>query len=136
MNGLLQDLKYAFRINSKSAGFRLIAVLTLALGIGASSAVFSVVSAILIKPLPYANSERIVIPWRTPSARINLGYTEIPWNMRSYRLFMADCKTFQEMGAFRSVSFNLTGAGDPALLEGLQASAGFFHSLGIAPILG
>ena len=136
MERLLQDLRYALRIHRKTVGATLISVLTVALGIGASTGVFSVVNAILLKPLPYTDSERIVIPWRTASSRTNLGYSETPWNLRSYRLFMAECKGFQDMGAFRAVSFNLTGSGAPLLLEGLQASAGFFTSLGANPILG
>jgi predicted permease len=136
MGILLQDLRYGLRTHAKTAGFTLVAVFTLALGIGASTAVFSVVNAIMLKPLPYADSERIVIPWRLAPAGLNLGYNEIPWGVRSFQLMTQDSKTFQSLGAFKSDSFNLTGSGDPALLEGLRASAGFFPSLGIAPMLG
>src|SRR5271167_656804 len=136
MGKLWQDLKYGLRIHAKTVGFTLVAVFTLALGIGASTAVFSVVNAIMLKPLPYANSQRIVIPWRLAPAGLNLGYNEIPWGLRSSQLMVQDSKTFQSLGAFKSDSFNLTGRGDPALLEGVRASAGFFPSLGVAPTLG
>src|SRR5215472_5947585 len=119
MGILLQDLKYGLRIHATAGGFTLVAVFTLALGIGASTAVFSVVDAILLKPLPYANSERVVIPWRLAPAGLNLGYTDIPWGLKSFQLMMQDLRAFQSLGAFKSDSFNLTGSGDPAHLEGL-----------------
>jgi predicted permease len=133
---LLEDLKYALRMYRRTPISSLISVLTIAVGIGASIAVFSVVNAILLKPLPYRDSERIVIPWRLAPPGLNLGYKEIPWNLRSFRLFSRETKTLQDLGAFKRDSFNLTGAGEPELLEGVRASAGFFPSLGVAPALG
>jgi putative ABC transport system permease protein len=119
----------------KAAGFTLVAVATLALALGVSTAVFSVVNAVMLRPLPYPDSERIVIPWRLAPPELNLGYNEIPWGLSEFRL-MQGLKTFQSLGAFKSGTFNLTGTGEPALLEGLRASAGFLSSLGVAPILG
>ena len=136
MERLLQDLIYGLRIHRKTITATLISILTVALGIGASTAVFSVVNAVLLKPVPYPDSGRIVIPWRIASTRTSLGYSETPWNLRSYRLFTAECKSFQEMGAFRAASFNLTGTGMPLLLEGMEVSSGFFTSLGVSPLLG
>lgn len=136
MRSLLGDLKFGLRVHSKTPGTSIASVLTIAIGIGASVAVFSVVNAILLKPLPYTDSERIVIPWRLAPAGVNLGYDELPWHMRSFSLLLRDSKSFQDLGAFKSDSFNLTGSGDPALLEGLRASAGFFPALGVAPALG
>jgi len=98
--------------------------------------VFSVVNAILLKPLPYPNSEQLVIPWRQTPAGLNLGYNELPWGGIEYFLFLHESKTFQSLGAFQSESFNLTGSGDPVRLEGLKASSGFFSSLEVAPALG
>jgi predicted permease len=136
MDTLLRDLRYSVRVHTKSFGFTLVAVLTLALGIGASTAVFSVVNAVMLKPLPYPNSERILIPWRLAPAGLNLGYNEIPWGLTEFQLMGRDSKTFQSLGAFKSDTFNLTGSGEPALLEGVRASAGFFPTLGVAPMLG
>lgn len=136
MSTLVQDVKYGLRIHRRAPGSTLLSILTLALGIGASVAVFSVVNAILLKPLPYAESEKIVIPWRLAPATVNLGYSEIPWNQRSFKLLLRESKTFQDLGAFKSDSFNLTGGGEPLLLEGLRASAGFFSALGVAPLPG
>jgi hypothetical protein len=76
---VMQDLRYGLRILSATPSFTAIAVLTLALGVGASTAVFSLVNAILLKPLPYPNPERIAIPWRIAPPGMNLGYSEIPW---------------------------------------------------------
>ena len=136
MGTLLQDLKYALRMQVRSIGFTSVAVLTIGLGIGASTAVFSVVNAILLKPLPYAHSDRVVIPWRLAPAGLNLGYNEIPWGQRPFRLISDEAKTFEYLGAFKSASFNLTGNGEPALVEGLRVSAGFFPTLGVAPVSG
>jgi putative ABC transport system permease protein len=136
MSSLLEDLRFGLRVHSKTPGTSIASILTIAIGIGASVAVFSVVNAILLKPLPYTDSERIVIPWRLVPAGVDLGYDEIPWNMRNFSLLLQDSKSFQDLGAFKSDYFNLTGSGDPALLEGLRASAGFFPTLGVAPALG
>jgi predicted permease len=136
MIGRLQDLRYALRQLCKKPGFTTVAILTLALGMGSSTAVFSIVNTILLKPLPYAQAERIVIPWRIAPPGTNLGAEEYPWGERDFRSFSQGSKTFQELGAFKSDGFNLTGSGEPALLEGLRASAGFFPALGVAPSLG
>lgn len=136
MGTILQDLKYGLRTYAKNLGFSIIATLTIALGIGASAAVFSVINAILLKPLPYPHAERIAIPWRLAPAGLNLGYNEIPWGLLSFQRMSRASKVFESVGAFKSDTFNLTGSGDPALLEGMRASAGFFRALGIAPILG
>jgi putative ABC transport system permease protein len=132
----VQDFRYGLRILAKSKGFTLAAALTLALGIGASTAVFSVVNAILLKPLPYPDAGRIVIPWRLAPAGLNLGYNEIPWGLREFWFLQRESKTFQKVGAFQSDSFSLTGSGEPALLAGLRASAGFFPALGVSAAQG
>jgi len=136
MNALLQDLKYGLRIFAKSPGFTAVAVVTLALGIGASTAVFSLVNAILLKPLPYPHAERIVMPWRLAPPQLNLGYDEIPWGLPDFRRMLTDVKAFEYLGAFKSDSFILTGSGDPTKLDGLRASAEFFSALGVQPVLG
>jgi len=114
----------------------IISLLTLALGIGASTTVFSVVNAILIKPLPYPNGERVVLPWRQAPKELKLGYDELPWGQSEFKRLEDETQTFQEVAAFQGNTFNLTGSGDPTLLEGLSVSAGFFAVLGIAPELG
>jgi predicted permease len=132
----LQDARYGLRMLRKNPGFTAVAILTLALGIGASTAVFSVVNAVLIKPLPYPHSEQIVFPWAIAPPGLNLGYDEIPWGRVQFLEFSRQTKTIQHFAAFQSSSFNLTGAGDPALLEGVRATAGLFPALGVSPALG
>ncbi len=133
---LFHDVRFAFRALHKNPGFTAVAVLTLALGIGASTAVFSLVNAVLLKPLPYPHSERIAFPWRQSPQGLNLGYNEIPWGRPEFRFVAQESKAFEHLGAFQSDSFNLTRSGDPVRLDGLRASAGFFPALGVSPLLG
>jgi len=133
---LAQDIRYGLRTLRKNPGFALIAVLTLALGVGASASVFSVVNAILLKPLPYPHAERIVIPWLVAPAGVNIGSEYFPWGETQFALVMREERPFEQFGVFRNDSFNLTGSGEPALLDGFRASAGFFPVLGVTPVLG
>jgi putative ABC transport system permease protein len=136
MNTLLQDLKYALRMHMRTRGFTVVSILTLALGIGAATAVFTIVDAVLLKPLPYPDPDRIVIPWRLAPVGLNLSYDEVQWGEKDFELFRMESKTFQDLGAFRKDSFNLTGVGDPVRLAGLRASVGFFSALSVTPALG
>jgi len=133
---LIQDVRFGSRMLRKNPGFAATAVLTLSLGIGASTAVFSVVNGILLKALPYSEPQRIVFPWRISPPGINLGYNEFPWGRVDFLEFARQTKTFQRLAAFKSDSFNLTGSGDPVFLEGLRASADFFPALAVTPIRG
>ncbi|HEV2616645.1 MAG TPA: ABC transporter permease [Candidatus Acidoferrales bacterium] len=133
---LAQDVRYALRMLRKSPGFTVVAVLTLALGIGASTAVFSLVDAVLLKPLPFPHAEKIVFPWRLPKRGVNLGFAVYPWGRLDFLFFSQQSRTFEALGAFLSDSFNLTDSGEPERLDGLRVSAGFFPSLGVSPALG
>src|SRR6185369_6877214 len=124
------------RMLRRDKGFTAIAVLALALGIGASTTVFSVVNAVLLKPLPYPGVERIVFPWRVPPPNVDVGFTEIPWGRVEFLTFERQARTFANVGAFLGAAFNLTGRGEPARLDGARVSAGFFPSLGVSPQLG
>jgi len=130
------DLRYAARVLRKDPSFTLVAGLTLALGIGASTSVFSVVNAILLKPLPYPDVERVVFPWRIPPPAFNVGADEIPWGRVDFLAFSEESRTFDALGAFLGEALNLTGAGEPARLDGARVSEGFFRSLGVSPQLG
>src|SRR5579859_3613394 len=133
MESLFADVRYAARILCKSPGFSAIAVFTLALGIGASTAVFSLVSAILLKPLPYPNPGQIVLPELVSPPGVNIGSEYIPWGQVQFRFLTRDSHPFQAVGAFQNDSFNLTAAGDPSFLDGFRVSAEFFPALGISP---
>src|ERR1700734_2945417 len=131
-----QDVRYGLRVLRKKPAFTAIAVLTLALGIGASTAVFTAVDTILIKPLPYPNSDRIMaLWWKAPITMADVA-DEFPWAPRDFVRFGRETKAFESLGAFKSDFFNLVGAGEPARLDGLRASTGYFSSLGVAPELG
>jgi predicted permease len=106
------------------------------LGIGASASVFSVVNVILLKPLPYPQADRIVIPWLVSPPGVNIGSEYFPWGQTQFRLVTREENPFKDLGAFQNDSFNLTGSGEPALLDGFRTSAGFFPALGVSPVLG
>src|ERR1700744_499479 len=135
MWSLVQDLKYAARLNMKSAAFSIGALSTLSIGIGASTVVFSAVNAVLLKPLPYPEPQRIVIPWRLAPKDANIGYNEIPWGAINFQ-YLEKANSFESVAAFKSNSFNLTGSGEPTQLDGFLVSSGFFHTLRITPLLG
>lgn len=133
---LVQDVRYGLRILRKKPGFTVIAVLALALGIGASTAVFSAVNTMLLKPLPYPNPERIVMLWWKAPILLADAADQFPWSKRDFARFSRDTKSFESIGAFKSDFFNLVGSGEPSRLDGLRASAGFFPAVGVFTALG
>ncbi len=131
------DIRFGVRLLRKSPGFTFTAIILLGLGIGTSTAVFSLVNTVLLKPLPYPDSEKVVIPWNVPPNGIQIGgYDKFPWGPINFQAIARETKTYRYLGAFQSAGFNLTGAGEPALLEGLRVSWGFFPALGVSPRLG
>jgi len=126
-----QDIRYGLRMLLKSPGFTAIAVLTLALGIGANTALFSVVNGVLLNPLPFPDPDRLVAAYsKTPT---------FPESSISYPNFLdwqRDNHSFAQLGAFRSEDYNMTGQGEPERLHGHMVSADFFAALGINPLLG
>jgi predicted permease len=134
--GLMDDVRYAVRLLLKSPGFTLIALLTIASGVGASTAVFSVIDATLLRPLPYRAPDRIVMLWRKAPPSVNIGYSDVPWNRADFLDFARSTRSLQAVGAFKADSFNLTGSGQPMQLTGLRATAGFFRALGVDAALG
>jgi len=131
MNTLLQDLRYGARILLKQPVFTLIAVLTLGLGIGANTAIFSLVNAVLLRPLPFAEPERLVWTWGEFSGG-NRASTSPP-DFLDYR---AQNRSFEELAATYFNSFNLTGAGEPERIIGSSVTANFFQALGVKPVQG
>jgi predicted permease len=134
---VVEDLRFSVRLLRKSPGFTWTVILLLGLGIGATTAVFSLVDAVLLKPLPYPDAGKIVMPWIRPPQGINIGgFDKFPWDPTQFRAAEQEKQTYRYLGAFESGNFNLTGAGEPALLEGLKVSWGFFPALGVSPSLG
>jgi len=137
VGAVIEDVRYGVRLLRRSPGFALTVILLLGLGIGATTAVFSLVDAVLLKPLPYPDSEQIVMPWIVPPRGANIGgYEKFPWDPIQFHAAEKETQTYRYMGAFESANFNLTGVGEPALLEGLRVSWGFFPALGVQPALG
>jgi putative ABC transport system permease protein len=133
MNTLLQDLRYGARMLMKNPGFTLVAVLTLALGIGANAAIFSVINSVLLRPLPYPQPERLVWIWGTnPSADIKQEGASLP----DFADWKAQGQSFAAMGGFTNFSPILTEAGEPERLPGALVTDGFFTALGVSPQLG
>jgi predicted permease len=131
MGALLQDIRYSLRMLAKNPGFTVIAVLTLALGIGANTALFSVVNGVLLNPLAYPHSEQLVAVYgKAP------GFARAPISYLNFLDWQRDTQTFSSMALYRNEPYNLTGAGETELVGGSMISADFFPTLGVAPILG
>jgi putative ABC transport system permease protein len=127
MNTLWQDLRYGARMLIKKPGFTFIAIITLALGIGANTAIFSVVYAVLLRPLPYQEPERLTLLW-TKLDKIGL---EQNWISEPEVLdFREQSDLFESFGVVFGSAFILTGAGEPEQLSGAQISSNFFSVLG------
>jgi predicted permease len=128
---IAQDLRYGIRILAKAPVFSLIAIFTLALGIGANTAIFSVVNGVLLKPLPFHDQDQLVSLFEEIPNFKN-GSISYP-NFKDWRRMN---RTFAEMAAYRSTGFNLSGNGEPERMHGEMISAGFFRILGVNPLLG
>ncbi len=133
---LIQDGRYTLRAMMRNPAFFTVAILTLALGIGASTAVFSVVNTILLKALPYPDAGRIMMLWRGAPITAFPGIVDFPWNVREFATLSDKPEVFENLAAFKKDTFNLTGGGDPELLEGVRTSSGLFATLGVQPMLG
>ncbi len=131
LENLVQDVRFGLRMLSKNPGFTIVAVLTLALGIGANTAIFSVVNAVLLRPLPYKEADRLVTIWeRNPKE----GYEQNNPAAGTYRDWKAQSQAFEQMAVFdANEGFNLTEAGEPMRLTGTAVSADLFPVLGITP---
>jgi len=133
MTILLQDLKFALRTLAKSPAFTLVAILTLALGIGANTAIFSVVNAVLLRPLPFKNPSRLIWSWGT--CPLCDGGAVSPADFQDYRAQNHSFASYGAMAVGDSL-FNLTGNENPIQIKGSMITAGFFDALGIQPRYG
>ncbi len=131
MNTLIQDVQYGLRMLVKHKGVSVIAVITLALGIGANTAIFSVVNAVLLNPLPYHQPDRLVALWeKTPE---NTRSRTAPANFFDWK---NQNTVFEGVAAFGRTSLTLTGGGEPEQLVGARVSSGYFPVVGVEPMLG
>ncbi len=129
---LLRDVGYGFRILRKAPLFTAVIVATMALGIGSTTAIFTVVRGIVLRPLPFPDPNRLVMIWEIPPDTHKPNFVELQnfaaWKKRS--------GSFQSMAAFSQVPMNLTGGGDNEQVTGLKVTADFFQVLGTPPLLG
>jgi putative ABC transport system permease protein len=128
---LLQDLRFALRGLVKQRGFTLVALLTLALGIGANSAIFGIVNAVLLRPLPYQNPDRVVLLWSHWT-----NWTKTWVSQGELVDYQQQARSLEHVAAFSPASFNLTGAGDPLRVRAVQVQPAIFEALGARPIAG
>jgi putative ABC transport system permease protein len=128
-----QDLRYGLRMLVKNPGFTIVAVIALALGIGANSAIFSVVNTVLLRPLPYQEPDRLVMVWEDATKQGFPRDTPAPANYVDWR---DQNQVFEGMAAIADLSFNLTGVGEPERIDGRRVSASLFPLLGVEPQLG
>src|SRR5437762_4679480 len=131
LDRLMQDLRFGVRMIAKSPGFAAVAILTLALGIGANTALFSVANGVLLNPLPYPEPEQLVTLHES-KPNFEAGSISFP-NFRDWR---KQNTTFSMMGVSRGYSFNLTGAGDAEQVRTQFVSSDFFPMLGVKPLIG
>jgi putative ABC transport system permease protein len=127
-----QDVRYGARLLRRSPAFSIVAVLTLALGIGANTAIFSVVNAVLLRPLPFPEPDRLVRIWESSptgnSRNVVNPHNFIDWRERT--------RSFQEMAAMHGWTSNITGNGEPLAVDGMRVSPQFFSVLGVSPLMG
>ena len=131
MSAILQDLKFAVRMLVKSPGFTVVAILTLALGIGANTAIFSIVNAVLLRPLPFKNSSQLVVLRETYKivGNVSVSYPDfLDWRQQS--------DSFAAMSVINNVNFNLSGVAQPESIDGYAVSPNFLALLGVRPVLG
>jgi predicted permease len=128
---LRQDLRTAGRTLAAARGFAVTGVLVVALGVGANTAVFSIVDHVLIRRLPFAEPERLVKLWQTQP-----GYSRMELSPANYRDWKSMSRSFESVAAFTSVSHNLVAGGEPERVDGEHATAGLLPMLGVQPILG
>ncbi|MGH9773828.1 MAG: ABC transporter permease [Candidatus Acidiferrales bacterium] len=135
MGSFLQDLRYALRMLARSPGFAVVAVLTLALGIGANTAIFSVINAILLKPIPFPDPDRLVLVWET---RVHEGDHTNVVSAPNFHDWERQNHSFEGMAIFDSAGkgYALSGGKEPERVSGVRVSAGFFDVLGVRPFLG
>lgn len=137
METLFQDLRYGLRILLKRPGFTAVAVIALALGIGANSAIFSVVNGVVLRALPYKDPGRLTMVWsRRPLLQTQAGASEFPVSAADFIDWRDQNQSFEQIAAFHSQPFNITGTGEPEYLGGVRASASLFSLLGVEPRLG
>jgi putative ABC transport system permease protein len=133
----MHHLRYAIRGLLRRPAFTAVAVLTLALGIGANAAIFAVVDAVLLRPLPYEDPATLVMPWEfSDEVQQRLGFDRLPSSAADFLDYRAGNTTFQRFASVRTEQLNLTGEGEPERIGAARVSAEFLDVLGVRPVIG
>ncbi len=132
----MQDLRYAARMLVKTPAFSFVAVVTLALGIGANTAIFSLVSAVLLRPLPFPQPDRLVLVWDDVSVQTNGRFSLTEPAPADYADWKAQSRSFTDMAMMIGATYNLTGTAEPHKLEGVRTTANLFTVLGMRALVG
>jgi putative ABC transport system permease protein len=135
MENLLQDLHYGVRSLINTPGFTAVAIVVLTLGIGANTAIFTVVNAVLLRPLPYPESERLVMLWET-NPRFQIGIDTLPVTHGNFMDWREQNSVFEYVSALGVGRWSLTGSGEPERISGASVSPNFFKLMAIEPLLG
>ncbi len=135
MEKILQDIRYSFRSLIKTPGFTAIAVIVLALGIGANTAIFTVVNAVVLRSLPYPGSDQLVMLWETNS-RFQIGVDTLPVTHGNFMDWREQNSVFEYVSALGVGRWNLTGVGEPERISGASVSSNFFRLMGTEPKFG
>src|SRR5689334_17143992 len=133
LSALWQDVRFGFRMMTKNPGFSIVVIITLALGIGGNAAIFTIFNAVLLRPLPYSDPQKLVtlaVARSGDPASIN------PFSLVRYEMLRDQNHSFTGVAAFAVEFFNLTGRGDPLQVHGARVSANFFDVLGVRPQMG
>src|SRR5690349_15285959 len=133
METILKDIRYTIRGLLKNPAFTAVALITLALGIGANAAIFSVVNAVLLKPLKFHDPDRLVIIWEEASFAGFPRNTPAPGNYLDWK---AQNQSFEDVAATAETSFNVTGDGEPERIAAQKVTQTFFPLLGVQPLIG
>jgi len=133
MDSLIKDIRFGLRSLAKRPAFTAIAVITLALGIGANSAIFSVVNAVLLRPLPFKDPDRLMVVWER---RESSGNSNLPLSGHEYSAFKERTNVFEALTIVQPNGLNLTGRGDPSMVDVLEVSTEYFSVIGVPPMLG
>jgi putative ABC transport system permease protein len=136
MSALLQDLRFALRLLVKNPGFALMAAIIMALGIGANTAIFSIVNKVLIEPLPFRDVDRVVQIWHTPPQSSFPGMTTFAISPANFLDWQKENHVFDKMALYSGASFDITGTGRPEAIGAGTVSSDFFSALGVEPLHG
>src|SRR6185295_9560785 len=133
MENLVSDVRYALRSLLRRSAFTIIAVLTLAIGIGANTAIFSAINALLLKPLPFPELDRVVAIWdKMPSRGVK--HNEVTFG--NYLDWESQSQSFEQLALYRWWNANLTGSDSPERIQGFLVTANFLDATGMKPIMG